>query len=113
MGLCASSQSPEDSAEKGADKRVEQTMKTSQMADQKINKLLLLGQGTRGRRTRRGSDRAAHRATHMREQWTLQPQNGTLTCTCACSVCSGAGASGKSTLFKQMINIYGKGFSEA
>ena len=26
---------------------------------------------------------------------------------------SGAGASGKSTLFKQMINIYGKGFPEA
>lgn len=28
-------------------------------------------------------------------------------------LCSGAGASGKSTLFKQMITIYGKGFPES
>lgn len=67
MGLCGSSMSAEDAAEKGNDKKVDQVLREQQAADARVNKLLLLG----------------------------------------------AGASGKSTLFKQMINIYGKGFPEA
>jgi hypothetical protein len=44
MGLCGSSLSAEDQAEKGADKKLEQTLKEQQAADQKVSKLLLLGQ---------------------------------------------------------------------
>ena len=44
MGLCGSSLSPEDQAEKGNDKKVEQALRDQQAADAKINKLLLLGQ---------------------------------------------------------------------
>lgn len=73
MGACSSTgeMSPQEKAamkaEKAQSAKLEQKMKESEIQEQKVNKLLLLG----------------------------------------------AGSSGKSTLFKQMINIYGKGFSEA
>ena len=44
MGLCGSSLSAEDQAEKGNDKKVEQALRDQQAAEAKINKLLLLGQ---------------------------------------------------------------------
>lgn len=50
MGLCGSSMTPADAAEKGADKKVEQLLKEQQQADAKINKLLLLGQSQTRRR---------------------------------------------------------------
>jgi hypothetical protein len=46
MGLCGSQLSPEDQAEKGNDKKLEQALRDQQAADAKINKLLLLGQTT-------------------------------------------------------------------
>lgn len=44
MGLCGSSMSSEDAAEKGTDKKVDQALKEQQAQEAKVNKLLLLGQ---------------------------------------------------------------------
>jgi hypothetical protein len=66
MGLCASSLSPEDHAEKGADKKVDQAMKSHQMADQRINKLLLLGQS--GERRAAAEDQRIQRQQRLRWQ---------------------------------------------
>lgn len=44
MGLCGSNLSPEDAAERGADKKVDQTLREQQAQDAKVNKLLLLGE---------------------------------------------------------------------
>jgi len=70
MGVCGSSQSPQEQAARDAEKKkskqIEAGLHNDHYADLKVNKLLLLG----------------------------------------------SGESGKSTLFKQMITIYGKGFSE-
>lgn len=71
MGNCASEElTAEEKAKRKEEmlrsKEVDRQMQSDNLADQQVNKLLLLG----------------------------------------------AGESGKSTLFKQMINIYGKGFSE-
>jgi hypothetical protein len=43
MGLCGSALSPEDAAERGNDKKVDQALRDQQAQDAKVNKLLLLG----------------------------------------------------------------------
>lgn len=134
--------SAEDAAEKGNDKKVDQVLREQQAADARVNKLLLLGQSrarpadaasasTRQRTRKRTANPEADSEQPIddTDEPTLAPARSilppqlrlsplrSLTVAVAClsrlSSGSGAGASGKSTLFKQMINIYGKGFPEA